>query len=51
MIIYLEDAKQFETLIEKGTILIDFYADWCGPCRMLGPVLDDIARLRPDVTI
>ena len=51
MIIYLEDAKQFETLIEKGTVLIDFYADWCGPCRMLGPVLDDIATLRPDVTI
>jgi thioredoxin 1 len=37
-----EDA--FEKGIEKGTFLVDFYADWCGPCRMLTPVLEKVAQ-------
>lgn len=39
------DDKQFKSEI-KGTtpILVDFYADWCGPCKMLGPVLDDLSK-------
>lgn len=33
------------------TILIDFYADWCGPCRMVSPIVDEIAEENPDILV
>ena len=33
-----------EVLKADGKVLVDFYADWCGPCKMLGPILDEISK-------
>lgn len=44
--------ESVESAIAEGkTTIIDFYAEWCGPCRVLGPVLDSIAKENPEVNI
>jgi len=50
---YKFTADNFQTEVIESSIpvLVDFYADWCGPCKMISPIVDEISFERSDVSV
>ena len=46
-----EENFEREVLNSDKTVIIDFYADWCGPCKIMSPVIDKIAEERTDIKV
>ena len=44
-ILHVSDATFKSEVLESGTpVLVDYWADWCGPCKMIAPILDEVAK-------
>lgn len=51
MLYHPKNVEEFDKLILEENVLVDFYTTWCGPCKMLSPIIEEIAEENKDLTI
>ena len=51
MLLHLTKKDNFDELIKEGNTIVDFFATWCGPCKMLAPELEELANEHPEIKV
>ncbi len=51
MIQYIDDYEQFKEVIKEGITLVDFFATWCSPCRMLTPIIEEYSEKNETIKV
>ncbi len=51
MLKHIKTLEEFHEEMKASRVLVDFYATWCGPCRMLSPLIEQLAEEYPELTI
>ena len=50
MIKHIKSEEEFNNLIKEGKVVVDFFANWCGPCRMLSPIIEEVSNENENIT-